>query len=424
MSEFELIPHDVARAPVDAAISLADTWLENSEEDDDSYDLARIAQAQPLLSEAQEQDICQRMEHAALSLLTHLTESPKLLSLLQQFAEETDQELARHHHNKGDQKVRLHAAELNLFGRIDELRLYYYLRKQGRRNLEAAIQERRRRLKRKLADWQPPAYLIVRFMNEADLAPLSRNHSKRIRELLGNYHRQRNRMAQANLRLVYSVANKFRYLGLSYEDLVQEGSLGLIKAIERYNVKKGFRFSTYAYRVISQTIHLALDKNSSLVRKPYKLLREKAVVDQTRTRLEQQLGKTPSARELAGALPDTVTRKRSHTDNHANVTADTQKLYAQSGDPADHQAMSEMDQNWQTGRAYTHSLLEKLIDGLPHREQTILRMRFGVGVPKQYTLEEISQRLSLSRERVRQIAQNSVARLRERLETDGNSKPI
>ncbi len=426
MSDFELIPHafssnnDAIETPFNEAVLADDASL-------DGYDLARIAQQQPLLSEAQEQAICQRMQQAASNLLLTLCEGPKLLGLLEDFIEHTEQEMDRFHHLKDkhlknqhmqDKVSRDSSDSLTLYRLIDELRLMYYLRQQGHKDIEQDLRERRRRLKRYLADWLPPAYMVIRFIQSCDLDTLPVNHRERLQELLKNYHQQRNRMAQANLRLVYSVANKFRYLGLSYEDLVQEGSLGLIKAIERFDFNKGFRFSTYAYRVISQGIHLAIDKNSALVRKPYKLLRDKAVVDQTRIKLEQRLGKTPSARELADALPENIQHKRAHTDNHANITADTHTLYTSPHDPSDHAALGEAEQIWQTGGEHTRTLLEQLVKRLPARDQVILRMRFGLGVPRQYTLEEISQRLSLSRERVRQIANNGVQTLKDALHTD------
>lgn len=394
---------------------IAPTSEGGAENDEAAYDLSKLVQKLPRLSEESELRICQRMATAARDVLAMACEECSSLTALADFIELAEEDMARH--LKEDEAV-ASAEALDLPGLIDELQLLLHLSEEaaGREKfvLHHRVHSRRRRLQRKLAEWPMPAYMVInRLVPELEAVPLKATLARDIQRAKSRFVRQRNRMAQGNMRLVYSVAAKFRYLGLPYEDLVQEGSLGLIKAIERYRPARGFRFSTYAYRVISQSIHLALDKQSSLVRKPFKLLREKAAVEQTRQKLEQQLGRQPRGRQLTEALPDSIADKATHVKDLQLPTADDHHLYAHSPDPADHASYSEARQDRETAFLHDRAQLEDAISTLPERAQLIVRMRFGLGVAQSYTLEEISQRLGLSRERVRQIAKQGVADLQQ-----------
>lgn len=366
----------------------------------------------PMLSKTDEKAAYQAMNAAVLAQLCILTDSIQHLEILKDLILELEFERQR---TSGKAKSSL-ADELNLIGLIDDLQTYLYFKDRRR------IQQCRRQLKKKLAQWLPPGYLVndrvnklQKRLNKADERRDARAIRKRILKASQGYLNNRNRLSKANLRLVFSVANKFRYLGLPYEDLVQEGSLGLIKAIERFDPNRGFQFSTYAYRVISQTIHLALDKHSHLVRKPFRQLREKAVVDQTRNRLEQALGHAPNAQELEQALPDHLEDKTPHIERNIQPTADISILNLKSPDPEDHAELDLSAQAFQTQLLKHKAVLNQAIAKLDVRTQRILRMRFGLDISHNYTLKEISDNLSISGERVRQIAKKGVLELREHL---------
>ncbi len=400
-----LHPHpDDATAPALEKLS--------ADNDEASYDLAKLVQKLPRLSEASEVNICRQMARAARDILVLSCDTPSSLQVLAAFIEQAEEEMARHQ----NEEEAATSEALELPGLLDEVALLCHLSQQasGREKfaLHHHLHSRRRRLQRRLGEWSMAAYMVInKLLPALEASPLTTTQTRDLRRAKRRYVQQRNRMAQGNMRLVYSVAAKFRYLGLPYEDLVQEGSLGLIKAIERYRPARGFRFSTYAYRVISQSIHLALDKQSTLVRKPFKLLREKAVVEQTRQKLEQQLGRQPRARQLADALPEHIGDKATHVKDMQSHTADDPQLYTHSPDPADHALYSETRQQRETAVLHDRSQLENALKQLSERARLIVRMRFGLGVPQAYTLEEISQRLGLSRERVRQIAKQGVADL-------------
>lgn len=382
---------------------------------DASSDYSSQIQSIPMLSKVQEKMAYQAMNTAVLAQLCILTDSTLHLEALKDLVLEIEQD------RQATTATLKHplADDLNLIGLIDDLQTFIYF-KDSRRSRHS-----RRQLKKKLALWLPPAYLVndrisklQRKLKAANERRDARTIRARIHAATQGYLENRNRLSKANLRLVFSVANKFRYLGLPYEDLVQEGSLGLIKAIERFDPERGFQFSTYAYRVISQTIHLALDKNAHLVRKPFRQLREKAVVDLTRNRLEQSLGYAPRSHELAKALPDHLDDKAPHIERNIQPTADAASLYLKSPDPEDHADLDLSAQAFKTQILKHKDVLDRAIAKLEPRTQRILRMRFGLDISQNYTLKEISEHLNLSGERVRQIANKGVVELREHLSVE------
>lgn len=299
--------------------------------------------------------------------------------------------------------------DLDLFGLIDTLETLYYVSDYRQYDLK------KNKLKRRLSEWAPATYLIeaaLKDLLESSLMPdVSEDSLSKLESQLNQYHELRNRMVQANIRLVYSVANRFRYLGVAYEDLVQEGFLGLIKAVERFEVSKGFRFSTYAHIVISQSIHLAIDKQGSLVRLPFKALREKATVDKVRQNLEQVLGHSPTISELDAHLPDELEYKATHISNAVEPNANSQSIYSSPDDSELLEEMSPLDQDIKTSRLSHSDLVNRALARLDERESYIVRMRYGIGLNKEYTLEEISQTVGLSRERIRQLSHHAIEKL-------------
>jgi RNA polymerase nonessential primary-like sigma factor len=383
----------------------------------ESFSLSSMTQGVPLLAKSEEKDRYRRMSRAALSQLLALTDHEATLTELRDLVIEIEEEVRKY---ESKNSVRHDAYSLNLLGLIDELELLMHLQD------ERDLKDRKNKLHRRLSEWNPPRYLVTRMVSNLTES-LSDNTNealqetrKRLIRAKAKYTQNRNKLTDANLRLVFSVANRFRYLGLPFDDLVQEGSLGLIKAIERFDPDKGFLFSTYAYRVISQSIHLAVDKSESLVRKPFKQLREKAIVDQTRNRLEQKLGRAPNSRDLQEHLPDSLEDKKPHIERNISFSAVAMPLAPPPGDPGEHAYLDNESQQFQIQFLAHRAELDELLATLPARAEKIVRMRYGIGLPQSYTLKEISERLSLSSERVRQIALSAVGDMQAKLETNTN----
>ena len=364
-----------------------------------------------------EERLFDNMRSSGLSVLLIFADEPSLSEALKSIILDIEEDLDKYH---AVDSGRLSAESLDLLGTIDAVETMFYIG--DKRHLIA----KRNRLKRRLSEWSPPTYLIINCLN-AFLASsgrdLDKSLSRRLKKASLNYSNYRNRMVQANLRLVYSVANKFRYLGLPYEDLVQEGNLGLIKAVERFNFAKGFRFSTYAHIVISQSIHLAIDKQGSLVRLPFKALREKASVEKVRQKLEQSLGRTPTINELNEHLPSDLEYKSTHISNAVEPNASSQHLYSTPDDSELIEQCSAIEEDLKTSSLSRSDIVYRVLDQLNEREAYIVRMRFGIGLSKEFTLEEISQTIGLSRERVRQLSHQAIEKLSICYQNNGGLNP-
>ncbi len=353
-----------------------------------------------------EKRVFANMRSSGLGLMLQLVDDVDHIDTLKTLIAAVDEELKKYH------AAETHPAslsDLDVMGAIDALETVHYLGELRQIHLK------KHRLKRRLAEWGPPAYLVVNTLNDMlrrimpdNVQPLTRT---RLQKNIHLYFQQRNRMAQANMRLVYSVANRFRHIGLPFEDLVQEGHLGLLKAIERFDITKGFRFSTYAHIVISQSIHLALDKQVGMVRLPFKALREKASVEKVRQSLEQSLGRPPHINELNQHLSDQLEYKATHIANLVEPNANSYLLYAMPEDTEQLAAFSVQEQEHKQADLKNADQVEQMLQRLDARESYIVRMRYGIGLGKEFTLEEISHAMGLSRERVRQLANQAVAKL-------------
>ena len=224
----------------------------------------------------------------------------------------------------------------------------------------------------------------------------------------------REHLIKANTRLVVSVAKKYIGRGVPFLDLIQEGNLGLMKAVEKYDYHRGFRFSTYATWWIRQTITRSIADQGRTIRVPVHMIDRIRQLYKTTHELEQRLGRIPTADELAGELG--LTERK--VQWMLRVSWLPLSLESPVGDEEDSElGMFVEDEVTPTPiqSAYRNMLQEKVdevLGTLSPREARILRLRFGLDNGRVYTLEEVGQKFGLTRERIRQIEGKALRRLR------------
>jgi RNA polymerase primary sigma factor len=226
--------------------------------------------------------------------------------------------------------------------------------------------------------------------------------------------REKNRFIEHNLKLVVAIAKDYRNLGLSFPDLIQEGNLGLIRAVEKFDHRRGFKFSTYAVWWIRQALVRAIQNHSRTIRLPSHVHDRLQRSQRVRAELTGKLGREPSPAELApelgtdaGSLEALDLLSREAISLESSVAGTEKRLEDFVSDPA----ASAPDHGLDGERM--RSGVGNLIGALTSREQLILRLRYGLGGEEEHTLEQIGQSLGLSRERVRQLEARALKKLRE-----------
>ena len=234
----------------------------------------------------------------------------------------------------------------------------------------------------------------------------------RVRKLKQRLDEARRRLITANLRLVVHIAKQHVNRGLSFMDLIQEGNIGLMRAVEKFEYQRGHKFSTYAYWWIKQAVDRAISDKSRLIRVPVHMTEFRKKMIRVIREFEDERGRQPSPEEIAAGLGAPLQKVREAID----AGLETESLDAHEStdrpargvqDPTADSALDRLQDNEVNRR------IERAILGLEPREQEIIRLRFGLHREGTHTLEQIGRLINLSRERVRQLEAAALRKLQD-----------
>ncbi|HYW22277.1 MULTISPECIES: RNA polymerase sigma factor RpoD [Nostocales] len=298
----------------------------------------------------------------------------------------------------------------------DSIRLY--LQEIGRIRLLRADEEIE--LARKIADLLELERVRDRLQEQLEREPEYREWAEAVQIPLPAFRyrlhvgrRAKDKMVQSNLRLVVSIAKKYMNRGLSFQDLIQEGSLGLIRAAEKFDHEKGYKFSTYATWWIRQAITRAIADQSRTIRLPVHLYETISRIKKTTKLLSQEMGRKPTEEEIATRMEMTIEKLRFIAKSaQLPISLETpigKEEDSRLGDFIESDGETPEDQ---VSKNLLREDLEKVLDSLSPRERDVLRLRYGLDDGRMKTLEEIGQIFNVTRERIRQIEAKALRKLR------------
>ncbi|OHA64341.1 MAG: RNA polymerase sigma factor RpoD [Candidatus Wildermuthbacteria bacterium RIFCSPHIGHO2_01_FULL_48_27b] len=262
-----------------------------------------------------------------------------------------------------------------------------------------------------------PVQMYLKEIGKIDFvtAEQERDLAKRIEQ--GDEEAKR-RLARANLRLVVSIAKKYvgRSPNLTLLDLIQEGNLGLFRAVEKFDWRRGYKFSTYATWWIRQAITRALADQARTIRIPVHMIETISRYTQTRRRLLQDLGREPLAEEVAAEMGLEVEKVR----HIQRISQETVSLETPVGEDDEDSVLAEFVEDEKVpppsvdaARTLLRARLQEILDDLAPREQKILALRFGLEDGVTHTLEEVGEAFGVTRERIRQIEAKALEKIRD-----------
>ncbi len=258
------------------------------------------------------------------------------------------------------------------------------------------------------------ATLIVLAENHSDQQDKVQSLCQRLQKAKYQLEKAKSELVQRNLRLVVDIAKRYTGHGLAFLDLVQEGNIGLMKAAERFQYQKGFKFSTYATWWIRQGITRALADQSRTIRVPVHLNEISNKIARTSKRLTQRFARPAQVEDIGDALQ--LSREKVHETIQAFQDPISLETPVGEGDTFLTDFIPDQTTITPDGpvsRQETNQQVQRILDSLTPREQNVIRLRFGIGQDEPWTLEEVGQSMSVTRERVRQIEAKALQKLKE-----------
>ena len=238
--------------------------------------------------------------------------------------------------------------------------------------------------------------------------------ARELRVLVRDGQRAKEHLLQANLRLVVSLAKRYTGHGMPFLDLIQEGNLGLIRAVEKFDYAKGYKFSTYATWWIRQAITRAMADQGRTIRLPVHLVEQVNKLQRTRRFMHQQLGRDATEEELAAEL-DLTPEKVGELFQHSRDLVSLDQAVGTDEDAELGDFIEDTDAPLAEDAVafgFMRDQIDKVLGTLETREREVLRMRYGLDDGRPRTLDEIGRAFGLSRERIRQIERDTMAKLR------------
>lgn len=258
------------------------------------------------------------------------------------------------------------------------------------------------------------------YLREIGKIPLlsSEEEMELARRIVAGDKKAKDKMAEANMRLVVSIAKRYSGRGLDFLDLIQEGNTGLLRAVEKFDPDKGFKFSTYATWWIRQAITRAIADQARTIRIPVHMVETINKLLRTQRRMTQELNREPTIEELAKELemePEKVEHvikiKQDISSLDAGIGRDGDNEDLVLGDFIEDEDMVSPEES--ASNQLLKEQVRDVLSSLSDRERKIVELRFGLGNGKSHTLEEVGQEFAVTRERIRQIEAKALAKLRK-----------